>query len=297
MSETEQEIETNLSDADLLSDALSNDAPVADEVNDEGQPRDEHGRFAAKVKDDEPEHLAESPPLQPDKSEPSEKGNDAMVPSWRLREIREAREAAQREAERERQERSRVEAELNAARFQMQQWQQRQAQPPQEIPDPLADPTGYDRHVSSMLDNKFKEMEANFSFRLAHVQHGDTFEKAYSDLLSRVQRGDIGLRDQILSSGDPGASLVSWYKREQTIARVGDDPEAYRSKVLEDALNDEAFLAKVVEKIKGKPAQGSNSRNITKLPPSLNRATGSPVSPADDEDMDDKSLLKSMLQR
>lgn len=295
MSETEQEIETNPSDADLLSDALSNDAPVADEVNDEGQPRDEHGRFASRSKDAEAEATPEEAPQQTEQHH--EKTGDGMVPSWRLREIREAREAAQREAERERQERSRVEAELNAARFQMQQWQQRQAQPPQEIPDPLADPTGYDRHVSSVLDNKLKEMEANFSFRLAHVQHGDTFEKAYSDLLSRVQRGDIGLRNQILSSGDPGASLVSWYKREQTIARVGDDPEAYRSKVLEDALNDEAFLAKVVEKIKGKPAQGSNSRNITKLPPSLNRATGSPVSPADDEDMDDKSLLKSMLQR
>lgn len=295
MSETEQEIETNLSDADLLSDALSNEAPVADEANDEGQPRDEHGRFAPRSKDAEAEATPEEAPQQTEQHQ--EKTGDGMVPSWRLREIREAREAAQREAERERQERSRVEAELNAARFQMQQWQQRQSQPPQEIPDPLADPTGYDRHVSSVLDNKLKEMEANFSFRLAHVQHGDTFEKAYSDLLSRVQRGDIGLRNQILSSGDPGASLVSWYKREQTIARVGDDPEAYRSKVLEDALNDEAFLAKVVEKIKGKPAQGSNSRNITKLPPSLNRATGSPVSPSDDEDMDDKSLLKSMLQR
>lgn len=293
MSETEQEIATNLSDTDLLKDALSDDVNVADEVADDGQPRDEQGRFASRSKDAEPG--AEEPPQQPEQHQ--EKTGDGMVPSWRLREIREAREAAQREAERERQERSRVEAELNAARFQMQQWQQRQAQPPQEIPDPLADPTGYDRHVSFVLDNKLKEMEANFSFRLAHVQHGDTFEKAYSDLLSRVQRGDIGLRNQILSSGDPGASLVSWYKREQTIARVGDDPEAYRSKVLEDALNDEAFLAKVVEKIKGKPAQGSNSRNITKLPPSLNRATGSPVTTADDEGMDDKSLLKSMLQR
>lgn len=297
MSNKEMETTTELSDAELFADVMNNEAEetVANDPADDARPRDEHGRFASKQPETKPDATTEDQP--PPQAEPhQEKTGDGMVPSWRLREIREAREAAQREADRERQERTRLEAELNAARFQMQQWQQRQSQEGREAPDPLADPVGYDRHIMSMLETRQKELEANFSFRLAHDRHGEVFEKAYSDLLSRTQRGDLALRNHILASGDPGATLVAWYKREQTIAKVGDDPDAYRNKVLDDALNDEAFLARAAEKIRGNPSQSQGGRTMTKLPPSLNRTTGSPVS-AGNDDMDDNTFFHSIMQR
>ena len=77
-----------------LFDSATSDEPIevvadepAAEQEVEGQPRDDQGRFAAK---------AEEPTVaEPVATEPQGK-EEAYVPSWRLREMREEREATER---------------------------------------------------------------------------------------------------------------------------------------------------------------------------------------------------------
>ncbi len=290
------EIETDTSDADIFADAMANAVPDAPE-GDKQPTRDESGRFASPVAD-----VKAEPDKQPDQQEQTGKQaetaeGDGMVPPWRLREIREARDAARRDAEK-------LSAELDDARRQIAEIRQQAARSETkvEIPDPVVDPTGYQAHFSNALDSRMREMEANFSFRLAHATHKETFEKAYTDMVRRANAGDPSIVRQVMASPDPGENLIRWYKREQTIATVGDDPEAFKAKLLEDALKDEAYLAKAIERAKAMNGGGGNGsstvRNITKLPPSLNRATGSAVDAAgDDENMSDKALLSTLLRR
>ena len=303
MPDIDIENETSISDADIFAGVMADEKH--DSVQEERHtPRDERGRFAAREPDDEPEQHTEAVNVTPhepenqvaDKVEHTDR--DGMVPSWRLREIREAREAARREADQRAVELEEARRQIAAMQHQMSQINQK----PVEVPDPIVDPTGYQTHFSNALDSRMREMEANFSFRLAHTVHKDGFEKAYADMVRRANAGDSSVVRQVMASPDPGESLMRWYKREQTIATVGDDPDAYRAKVLEEALNDEAYLAKAVERIKARGNQsqgiGSSPRNVTKLPPSLSRATGTAVDAiGSDDDMSDKALLSSMLRR
>src|SRR5687767_7232752 len=83
-----------MDDKELFNAATSDEVATvetpADTPETVDQPRDEHGRFAPKASEPEAEQVTPQPEpaAQP---EPQE----AQVPSWRLREEREAREAAE----------------------------------------------------------------------------------------------------------------------------------------------------------------------------------------------------------
>jgi hypothetical protein len=84
----------DITDREILDSAFEDQAPevtveepVAEVVEETGQTRDEHGRFAPK---EQPEPVAEAKPAA------EAPKDEAFVPSWRLREMREEREAAER---------------------------------------------------------------------------------------------------------------------------------------------------------------------------------------------------------
>jgi hypothetical protein len=123
------------------------------------------------------------------------------------------------------------------------------------------------------MQTRLRGLEANFSLRLAHMQHGEMFEKAFSEAEARANRGDPSIMQTVANSSDPGQTLVNWYKREQVISQVGDDPAAYREKLQEQLLSDPAFLAKALEKAKA--VAGAQPSNKIDIPPSLSKASGS----------------------
>lgn len=296
MAETEVEI-TAGDDKSLLQGALTDTAPAGDTGSDQEQPKEVkedatgrlHGEGGKFVPKDKPE--PEKPiPAQAAPEKPGEQktDQDGQIPSWRHREEAEARRAAERRAD---------EAERTAADFRRRLDElQRAQQKPAEIPDPLENPDGYRQHFEQTFDQKLRNLEANFSFRSAHREHKETFEKAYTDMVNRAERGDPSIVRSVMGSSDPGEALVRWYRREQTLSEVGEDPAAYKARVLEEAMKDPAFQSRVIEAVKNangatRPAQ------VTQLPPSLARAAGSAVNDASDYDDSDAGLLKSALRR
>src|SRR4029079_8972977 len=163
---------------------------------------------------------------------------DHAIPSWRLKEEADARREWQQRAEA-------AEREREQFRQQMWQWQQRQQpQAPQEPVDIFADPQKWEQTFEQRLLAKQRELEGNFSLRMAALKHGQgTFDEAYKALSDAVMRGDTATHQQIINSPDPGETLVNWHKREKTMALVGPDPEAFVKKALEEALNNPEFLA------------------------------------------------------
>jgi hypothetical protein len=284
-----------MSDAELFNGAVASEPPaevkteqVADTGTADGPKEDATGRlhgadgkFAPKTAEaKEPEPTAPDTP----KDKP-----DAMVPSWRLGEVSEERRRWQAEAEQHKRD-----LEDTRRRMAALEQQQRQAtQKPVEVPDLLADPNAFTSHIQETVEQRIRNIEANFSFRLAHTMNKDVFEKAYSEMVSRAERGDRSAVQAVMGSPDPGQALISWYKRDQTIAKVGDDPDAWFEKRKAELLDDEAFLAQAMEKARAKANgdQANGSRPNVKLPPSLSRLPSAGSHAEQGGDMSDASLF------
>lgn len=303
MSDTEQEIIADVSDAELLAGALGSEPetvtqePEAIEAAVEDRPRDEHGRFAPK-KGAEP---AET--VQPEAQADAQR-EDAHVPSWRLREVSEAKRAAERRAE----ENERKARELEQLLQQIQRSQQPQQQPQNLVDALFGDkPEEAIGQVVSPILQPFQKMaveakqradrlEAAFQYSREDVEAA---EKAFNEAAASGQM-DRNEWARIQNSPNPFAAAVEWHKRNTVLSEVGTDPNAWLEKKLEERLNDPAFLAKAIERVRGGQAPqagGSAPSTVTRLPPSLNRAAGSAPRGSDDIDDSDRGLLKSFLPR
>jgi len=254
------------------------------------QPRDAQGRFAKQPDEQAPQAPAAAT-QQPPAPEPQPPPADADVPAWRHREIREERDQIkQRNAQLEA---MLIEAARREQAAQLAQQQAQAAQKPEPVPDLVANPEAYHAFVQNQFNERMRNLEANFSFRLAHQAHGELFEQAFGEMIQRADRGDPSIAQSVMRSPDPGAAVVNWYARERTIARVGADPEAWFNQQLEERLKDQKFSGQLLERMRG-GAQQTQAANggapPVQLPPSLNRmAAAAPVdSPGD---MSDQSLF------
>jgi hypothetical protein len=142
---------------------------------------------------------------------------------------------------------------------QMQQWPaQIQAQMQQQMNQQLA----MQRH----------ELMGEASLQRAQASDPDTFNAAWGELENRSQSGDNTWRHQVLTSQNPGETLVALYKREHVAAEVGNDPDAYVNKRLEELKQDPKFLQEVLEAAQAKAGGGGEPSRIDM--PSLNKAGG-----------------------
>lgn len=251
---------------DIYESAISDEAPeeAVEQPTEEApaeqsaeRQRDEHGRFV-KAEQEQVEEQSQPEP------EPEPERESHRVPLVELLNEREKRQAEQRRAE--------------ILAQQIEQLRQQIQPPQQQIPDQFADPQAYNNY----WEQRFQQQQAQFnqlaqnmraenSLARAHDKHGDVFEKAYQAVMDRAQQGDRQAAQMIVNAPDPGTAMVAWYKREQTLSTVGDDPQAFTQRVLEEALNNPEFLAKALEKAKG--VASTQPTQQIKIPPSLNKAT------------------------
>jgi len=288
-------VDTGVSDQELFDQANADEAPADEAVVEvpaepeqvEGQPRDEHGRFAGKTAE------PETPVTEPVQAETVD-DNAPQVPSWRVREINEEKRAAQAERDALRAERDRIAQERDdfQRRFQA---SQKPAEPVKvEKPDPLLDPEGYEKYLETKFEEKLLNNHRESSLAQAHRTYKAEFEEAYAAAQKQV---DPALRARMQQSRDPGETLMQWHRERKTMAEVGTDPNAFFEKRFEAYLSDPANQAKVLERIRGgvQPQAGAPRQAApTSLPPSLTRATNaSAVTSADDDDISDEGLWRS----
>ena len=226
------------------------------------------------------------------------------MPSWRLREEREQREAyASQLAERDRQLR-----EVVAYVQQM----QRQSQPQPQAPDPLLNPAEWNAyqgnamqqlHQNVMHQLRTNQLESNL--QLTRMERGpEHFDAAYNAFM-RSAEGDVAFARSIVNSANPGAAMCDWYNRAMALETYGADPEAYFTRRVEALLQDKSFLAKAIDAARGMAGQPAGRpgvpSNVTVIPPSLStmRSGSTPesgVTNAAGEDlMSDQMLFQAAL--
>lgn len=246
-------------------------------------------RFVGKAQG---EAITDEPAVEtaPKVEQPKEEKPDHRIPLTELLNEREKRQRAE-------QERAQYEQSFRRLQQQLDEMQK----PKQEFPDFFAEPQSLQAYIDQTLaqreskwQQEFKAAVANMSLQRAHDKYGDTFMEAYQDVISRPITDPI--RQQVINSPDPGQTLVQLYKRERTVALVGDDPQAFVQKALDEALNDPEFLAKAIERAKAQAGSTQATQNKIDLPPSLNKASGSSRH-LETGDMSDGSLYAFATQR
>ena len=287
MADQQENIES-IDNSELFEAALA-DAPaeVTPEPQDDGQPRDEHGRFAAKAPEEAPEPAPEAP---------VEAKEEHVLPSWRAREIAEERRAAVERAERAEREAAQFRERLAAI--------ERQNQPKPEPVDIFADPNKWAEQQLSPIEQRMQSLTMNLTLRASRAEnvatHGretvNAAEKAIEDAMRSGDSDIQGLRAKMLASDDPVGVAVDWYKSRSLLKETGGDLNAYRQKILDEAMKDPAFQAKVIEATRGQVNSGAQPKNITRLPPSLNKIAASAGNDAADNDMSDGAIFAHALR-
>lgn len=149
-------------------------------------------------------------------------------------------------------ERLHIEAEARAKAFEQMHRQPQQApqyqQPQQQFdpPDFLTDPEGALNFRLQQQQQQFINQMLNQSEIMARDKYGD---EIVNKALEAVKAAGQSTAAEFINNPHPWGEMVKWHKRQQTLQVVGDDPEAYRSK-LETELR-----AKIMAELKApKPA-------------------------------------------
>jgi len=258
--------------------------------------RDELGRFAPVEQKPEPVQAQQPAPV----AQPQADDKDGQVPSWRLREIREARDAAEQRAQ---------EAERRAYAFEQQMRQFQTANKPKPEPvDFFANPDQALEQRIQPIQDEYAQRESalrlGFSKRFAQIEHGKEavgeMEKAVQQAINQGHPDMHALSMRMQRSDDPVGEAMQWYKNQKLMSETGGDLVAYKQKLLDEAMKDPAFQAKVLEASRGAAqtaAAQPGARPNIQLPPSLSKVPGSGVSAAADadNDMSDKALFKDAM--
>jgi hypothetical protein len=268
--DAEHETDTSLEE---MEDILDEDVPEEVEEGD-----DEAGEEGAP---DEP--AAEVPATDEEEPEPQ-----ARFPSGRLRE-----EALRRHAVE--QERDTLRAQVAAFQAHLLTQQQQQKPPQQEAPQPdiWSDPEAWAANQRAQITHELTSRHVNAALAEAHEEHGDEFVAAYKTLTS-LNPGDPMARavvQRIWDAPNPGKSLMRWYGEQKILRESAGDPAAYRQRVAREIMSDPEFRRQILSDMRGEAtrADGGRPRTSTRLPKSLNGASGSGSMHASNPDLYDGS--------
>jgi hypothetical protein len=246
---------------DVLDGVFDRETPkntVETVEQDAGQARDERGRFSAKVEPQpEPQAQTEQSPPEP-RSSTEDPRSGHMVP---VSELTGERQKWQTRVEQLQEEANRRYQTLEQQLQSLQQVRQQPQQQTQiEPPDFNVDPEGALSFHLQRQQAAFVNQMLNQSEIMARDKFGDELVDA---ALKAAQAA--GATNQFMDKPHPWGELVKWHKRQQTLQRVGEDPDAYEARVRKEERE------KVLAELK---AGGQAAAAAPKFPGSLATATG-----------------------
>lgn len=192
------------------------------------QPRDESGRFAPKG-----EQRAEPEQAKPEAAQEAVKAPVETAPPA-VQQSTDPRESAfLAKAQDETRKRQRLEQDLASERQRLAELQrQLQEFQAQRAPDFQTDPQGHLEYVRQQAAQEAFNNKLNLSEQYARRTMGDELvSEAQHAYMAAAQRDPL-LRAELARQDDPYGFVVKWHKREKFLAEVGDDPEAYKARLL-----------------------------------------------------------------
>lgn len=231
----------------------------------------------------EPEGENEGAPPAPSEDEPK------SVPVNALQDERKKRQAAEAEAKAAtekvaafEQKMAELEKRLNTPPQQPQMQQPRQ-EPPKK-PDFFTDPEArlameLQSLYQAIQRERMQDYQDRETIRLnndelwAKSRHGEQLVEEAFEAFQRARQSDpVGsnlIAERIARSRSPYEELVTWHKEAQLLTEVSADPDAYRERIRQEAI--EAYKAELAAQAEQQPAQPETSPR-PKIPGSLAKA-------------------------
>lgn len=280
----------DITDKEIFESSLADEMPEVTEQPEQAeqeQPRDEHGRFAAKQ--EEPEQPKAQEPVQQTQQQ------EANVPSWRLREQTERAEAAERRFQ---------EAQaLWQRQFETLQTRLPKPEEPKK-PDMFENPDGFLEHgvrqAVDPINTQIGQLKEFYSRREAIREHGlEKVTAAYNAIAQGMQNRDPeaqSIYQRAMSSMDPFGEIVSWHQQKTIYGQIGNDPNAWFEKELERRMTDPKFASSYLEKVQQSARGAQTQGNLVKLPPSLNKVPSAQSASDGDNDMSDAAIFQRSMR-
>lgn len=247
-----------------------------------GQPRDETGRFAS------PQNgQSEAPAAIPGQNAAEHQAPGNGVPVAALQAEREKARTARDEAEALRREIAELRGMVTAQRQPTPAQPAVTAKPEATIWD---NPDEFVRGQINPVQEQLQETREMLLEMKAVQSHGAEAVEAAKEAAKALFGTPEG-KALAAKQGNLFSNLVEWHKQQQTMQRVGSDPDAWLEAEMEKRLSDPTYQAQILERIRGSAAQNtSRTQPVTNIPPSLSRMPGG-ANAAADNDMSDGSLF------
>lgn len=236
----------------------------------------------------------EPDPVESESDDKPEKSG--VVPHQALHESRQREKAASDRAEALERSLLQMQGQLEAVQRQV-AGQQPQSNEKAEPPDFWEDPNGFVAAQLSPIEKRMRQQAEQMSQRFAIQEYGrEQVEKAYVEFGKALQTDPTlsAQYERIKASDHPYGDIVKWYKQQQTIQRVGEDPEKWLEAEMEKRLSDPAKQAEILKRIQSTAVANSQDSPVTNLPRSLSNLPGGANS-AVSGDVDDEALFKHAM--
>lgn len=203
-----------------------------------------------------PEPAPEPAPAPPPAAEP-----EATIPSWRLREESEGRRIAEGQARQLAERLAVIEANLR-----------REEKPPDFFENPDAAAQALLLKTLQPFAEETRKQMMYMGRMVANQVHGqDKVNEAEKAFIEAKDNQSLDPMDyeKVVQSPNRYDEVVKWHSRQNTLTRVGTDPEAWFEKQLEAKMADPKFQAGLLEKFRA----GGQQPTDVRLPPSLSKST------------------------
>lgn len=219
------------------------------------------------------------------KPAPTQPEADPRVPLHELIAERKARQEAQAEIALFRREREEA---------------KRNAEPPKKV-DLFENPDGF---VDQRMESHLQQVQATAMYNaklIAEARFGEDKINAaqqHFDALATAGQLHPAVIARVMNSPNPFAEAAKWHKEYLVQTTVGDDLEAYRTKLRAELLADPEFR-KEADAAWRQQAAGTPGQIRPAIPstPSLGRVGASALAAASVDDMSDEELFKSTVSR
>jgi len=269
MSDMENDALAGADDATLFNDVISGPATIPEpEVTEAAQPEQ---------------------PVVPAVQQP-----EPAIPPGVLREAKEAARAAERRAQE-------LEARLDAF------MRQQQPKPePKQRTDMFDNPSAFvQEEVSphlSQLQAELVRTRETYSQLFAEQKHGaEKVQAAYNWIKEGLANRDPEIQQtyqRAMQTANPYDVITRAHLQRQTISEIGDDLPSYRNRILEEAMKDPAFQAKVLEATRQQAQQSGQTiaRPVSSLP-SITKVGAAALPAGQEADMSDAELFAAATRR
>jgi hypothetical protein len=186
--------------------------------------------------------------------------------------------------------RRQIEGELANARARIAAYEVAQTRQAQELQPPqvddasdidlmLSNPRQWAANQRAEILRDIRAENVNASLGAAHEEHGQEFEAAYRALLALNPQDPLARAQvqRVWNAPNAGSALMRWHKQQRTFNEIGDDPDAWFERRLQERLSDPETRRETLASMRQDAMRGDDGRprTRTRLPRSLNSASGS----------------------